>query len=86
MPGFQLADATYELFRIWFAVPRAKAPDGAFERIFLVLADFGGDGLMTRVEWFEADHEAEALARFEALAPEPSSGPPVPGRLDRRPS
>ncbi|MEJ7731243.1 MAG: 5'-3' exonuclease H3TH domain-containing protein [Polyangiaceae bacterium] len=28
MPRIHLVDATYELFRYWFAVPPAKAPDG----------------------------------------------------------
>ena len=27
-PTIHLVDATYELFRAWFAVPPAKAPDG----------------------------------------------------------
>jgi len=28
---------------------------------------FGTDGLLSRVEWFDADRPAEALARFEEL-------------------
>ena len=28
LPKVHLVDATYELFRAWFAVPSSKAPDG----------------------------------------------------------
>ena len=50
---------------------------GAFERIFLVLAVFGDDGLMTRVEWFDADREAEALARFDELSRQAPARPRI---------
>jgi tetratricopeptide (TPR) repeat protein len=53
----------------------ARAGGGAYERLFLILSVFGTDGLVTRVEFFDVDHEAEALARFDALAAEPAATP-----------
>jgi ketosteroid isomerase-like protein len=44
-----------------------RAGGGAYERQFLVLLVFGADGLVTRIEWFDPDRDAEALARFDAL-------------------
>jgi tetratricopeptide (TPR) repeat protein/ketosteroid isomerase-like protein len=41
---------------------------GRFERPFLLLLVFGADGLLRRGEQFDPDREAEALARFDALA------------------
>jgi len=43
---------------------------GAYETRLLLLMTFGSDGLLTRVEWFDADREAEALARFDSLTAE----------------
>src|SRR5262249_53276098 len=40
---------------------------GPYERVFLWLRVFGPDGLVSRVEFFDADREDEALARFDAL-------------------
>ncbi len=40
---------------------------GAYERPFLVLFATDADGRLARAEWFDADREAEALARFDAL-------------------
>ena len=68
----------YEILRI---EPRAslvrrthcgtdRVNGGSYETRFLLLMMFGSDGLVTRVEWFDADREAEALARFDALTAE----------------
>jgi hypothetical protein len=53
---------------------------GAFERQYLALWIFGIDGLVTRHELFDADRDAEALARFDELV-----GSPVKGSTARRP-
>lgn len=50
---------------------------GAYEIPYLALVVFGSDGRVTRFERFDAD--AEALARFDELAPAPSR--PVRRRL-----
>jgi len=47
------------------------AGGGSFERAFLRLLAFGGDGLLVRIEWFDGDREAQALARFDAIAKPP---------------
>jgi ketosteroid isomerase-like protein len=52
----------------------ARVGGGSYERRFLYLGVFGPDGLLARLELFEPDREAEALARFDELtaeAPEP---------------
>jgi hypothetical protein len=49
----------------------ARAGGGAYERLFLILWVFGTDGLQMRGEYFDADRDAEALARFDKLAAEP---------------
>ena len=49
------------------------AGGGSFERTFLQLWVFGSDGLLTRLEYFDADREAEALARFDELTAEPAA-------------
>jgi hypothetical protein len=54
-----------------------RATGGAFERQYLQLWVVGPDGLLARVEWFDADREVEALVRFDELTPAPS--PPNPG-------
>ncbi|MGH7896595.1 MAG: nuclear transport factor 2 family protein, partial [Candidatus Binatia bacterium] len=46
---------------------------GAFERQFINLWTFGADGLLTRNEQFDADRDAEALARFDELTAEPAA-------------
>ena len=46
-----------------FGVDRASG--GAFERHLIMLWVFGADGLVTRFEQFDVDHEREALARFD---------------------
>jgi class 3 adenylate cyclase/ketosteroid isomerase-like protein len=40
---------------------------GTFERPFLMAWVFGADGRIARIEQFDVGHEAEALARFDAL-------------------
>jgi len=63
---------------------------GAYERPFLSLFATDADGRLARAEWFGADREAEALARFDALAGrgegEPESDPfaNAAARADRR--
>jgi hypothetical protein len=44
-----------------------RASGGAYERPFFVLWVFDSDGLATRNETFDADSDAEALARFDQL-------------------
>src|SRR5439155_18245840 len=55
----------------------ARAGGGAYERPFLWLGVFGSDGLLTRNEIFDADRDAEALARFDQL----TAGPPATARI-----
>jgi hypothetical protein len=50
---------------------------GAYERQFLNLWTFGTDGRATRTEWFDADRDAEALARWDELTT--TSSPPTIG-------
>jgi class 3 adenylate cyclase/ketosteroid isomerase-like protein len=45
----------------------ARAGGGPYERPLLVLGVFGRDGLVARLEAFDADREAEALERFDEL-------------------
>jgi hypothetical protein len=40
---------------------------GVYERPFLVIFAADDDGRLTRAEWFDADREEEALARFDEL-------------------
>src|SRR5262249_18548363 len=56
-----------------------RASGGNYEKHFLALWVFGADGLLTRLEWFAADHAADALARFDELtaAIEATSLPPA---------
>jgi class 3 adenylate cyclase len=41
---------------------------GYYQREMLILDDVGPDGLIDRIEYWEGDQVAEALARFDALA------------------
>jgi class 3 adenylate cyclase/ketosteroid isomerase-like protein len=55
----------------WTNFGTARASGGAFERQYLQLFVFGSDGLATRMEWFDSDRDAEALARFESTSEAP---------------
>jgi hypothetical protein len=44
-----------------------RASGGAYERRVLLLLVFGSDGLVARMEQFDSDRDAEALARFDEL-------------------
>lgn len=46
---------------------------GSYERTFLMLARFDGDGRFLRMELFDLDRESDALARFDALDGERSA-------------
>jgi len=62
-----LGSATETLLERWTHIGTGRAGGGTYERPFLLLQVFGADGRVTRWEWFDVDHEAEALARFDAL-------------------
>jgi hypothetical protein len=55
-----------------------RASGGAFERQFLQLVVFGSGGLLTRIEYFDADRDVEALARFDELT---AGAKPAPRRV-----
>jgi class 3 adenylate cyclase/tetratricopeptide (TPR) repeat protein len=55
-----------------------RAGGGVYERPFLLVMVFGADGHTIRMEWFDVGHEAEALARFDALAPNGAKAPAPP--------
>jgi class 3 adenylate cyclase len=59
-----------------------RAGGGRYERSFLWVRVFGTDGLISRVEFFDADREDEAIARFEALTAQEGTARAV--RLTRR--
>jgi ketosteroid isomerase-like protein len=50
-----------------------RAGGGTYERTFLMLRQTNADGLFRRVEWFDPEREAEALARFDALTAAPTA-------------
>jgi hypothetical protein len=52
-----------------------RASGGAYEWEVLNLVVFGPDGLITHTEWFDADREADALARFDELRTEQRPDP-----------
>ena len=60
-----------------------RAGGGPYERPILALIAFGANGLSTHVEFFEPEHEAEALARFDELTAAP---PARPARCRVRPN
>jgi hypothetical protein len=60
-------DADAILFRATFFGTSLES-GGAFENRFCVLFAYGADGRVEVAEVFEADDEAEALARLDALA------------------
>jgi len=59
----------------------ARSGGGAYERPFLTLFVIDGEGRLVRAEWFDAGREAEALARFDALAAEAAPRPTVRRRV-----
>src|SRR5207245_10429596 len=59
----------------------ARAGGGTYERPYLWLVVFRTDGLMTRMEWFDADRPAEALARFDELTAAPATVRPARRRV-----
>jgi ketosteroid isomerase-like protein len=59
----------------WLNYGSDRAGGGAFERPFLILFVFGADGRVTHNELFDADREADALARFDALTAAPPATP-----------
>ncbi len=50
-----------------------RTSGGAYERRFLMLLVFGADGRITRIQWFDPDRDADALARFDELTAERSA-------------
>jgi len=54
---------------------------GAYERLFLSLFVYDDDGRLARAEWFDADRDAEALARFTALVATPAPVRPIERRV-----
>ncbi|MGH7339953.1 MAG: hypothetical protein ACREKH_05620, partial [Candidatus Rokuibacteriota bacterium] len=58
--------------RTHFGIDRAGG--GAYERRFLNIFVFGADGLVIRIEWFDPDRDAEALARFDELVGDRTAG------------
>jgi hypothetical protein len=58
-----------------------RASGGAYEADLLALAMYGADGRHVRIEWFDRDRAAEALARFDELGPSSTEeGPPPAAR------
>jgi class 3 adenylate cyclase/tetratricopeptide (TPR) repeat protein len=49
----------------------ARMSGGSYERPMLLLWVFGADGLVRRIEQFDPERDAEALARFDELTGEP---------------
>jgi class 3 adenylate cyclase/tetratricopeptide (TPR) repeat protein len=61
-----------------------RVSGGAYERYLLRLWVFGGDGRVTHLEYFDADRDAEALARFDELAAEPVAPSRAAPMIERR--
>jgi hypothetical protein len=59
----------------WTTSGTNRVSKGPLEYPFLRLCIFGADGVMRRVEQFDADRDAEALARFDELLLSPAEGP-----------
>jgi hypothetical protein len=58
-----------------------RAGGGVYEKHLLVLWVFGSEGLVVRVEQFDAGREAEAIARFDELLPKPPAVRPTRRRV-----
>src|SRR5262249_10275018 len=69
-----LALRDYALLVRWTNFGTDRTSGGAYERHFLWLGVSGTDGLLTRIELFDADRDDQALARFDVL----TSAPPAP--------
>ncbi len=54
----------------WMTYGIDRTGGGSFESPLLYLSVFGPDGLVTHTEMFDADRDAEALARFDELTGE----------------
>jgi class 3 adenylate cyclase len=65
-----LALTANALLRFGTTIGTDRAEGGSWEHKHISLFLFGADGLMTRVEMFEPDRAADALARFDALTAE----------------
>src|SRR5438094_2523551 len=57
----------------WTNSGTLRAGGGAYERCLLMLWMYGPYGLLTRHEFFDADRDDEALARFDELAAGPAA-------------
>src|SRR5262249_5941524 len=70
----------------WTHFGTDRASGGAFERRLCHLWIFGVDGLVTRAEQFDAERDAEVLARFEELTAEPAAVrfAAPPGAVEKR--
>ncbi len=68
-----LALAPNALLRLGTSAGTDHREGGTWERTQIYLFVFGEDGLLARLEYFEPDHAADALTRFDALTAEPSS-------------
>jgi tetratricopeptide (TPR) repeat protein len=64
----------------WTNAGTALTGGGAFEVQFLLLRTVGEDGRVTRLELFDTDRVAEALARFDEIVPGPAEACPEPRR------
>jgi hypothetical protein len=60
-----------------------RAGGGAWEVQNVELLVFGVDGRVTRLEVIDADHDAEALARFDELTAEPAATAPIENAATR---
>jgi class 3 adenylate cyclase/ketosteroid isomerase-like protein len=67
---------------LWTNFGAERTGGGAYERTYLRLAVYGSDGRITRSEFFEPEHAAAALARFDALAAEPAPAARRPVRAN----
>jgi class 3 adenylate cyclase/ketosteroid isomerase-like protein len=65
----------------WTTSGTIRASGGAYERPLCELFVLGVDGLLTRWEQFDAEQEAEALARFDELCAGPTVALPVQPRV-----
>ncbi len=67
----------------WTIAGTDRTSGGAFESEFLLLWLFGPDGLVVHDETFDADREAEAITRFDALVGSTAAEAPAEPRATR---